>query len=161
MTEPRRVVAFALALVFLAITTVTWADVTGPGTTGGEPTTTVPDPATTVPDPTTTVPDPTAIVPAPEPAPMPASTTEVPEAPPFEDAARDLGERDAGDGKAAKAPKVEKAPAASAGPPDKSWKAAKKAAKAECKRRFTGRERGQCISAAARAHKNPKARGRR
>lgn len=139
-----------IAIVFLAITTATWAGVTGPGTTGAEP---------TVPEPTPTSTAPALVPEAPE---TPPSTTEVPEPPPFDKAARDLGDR--GAKPAPKAGRQER-PAARKGKGSGSagahWKAAKKAAKAECKRRYTGRARGQCISAAAREHKNPKARGHR
>lgn len=151
--EHRRVLTAVLAVVFLAITTATWAGVTGPGTTGGQ------EPAGET--------GPILVNMPPEDAATPPGTTEVPEPPPFDDVARDLGERkaeprDAGRGgsqpKAADKPKPAKQQQA---PGQGDWKAAKKAAKAECKRRYTGRARGQCISAAARAHKNPKARGRR
>lgn len=157
MSETRRLLLAVIAIVFLAITAVTWAGVTGPGTTGAEPTTTTQAPA---PEPTL-VPEAPPAEQAPPAEELPPATSEVPEAPPFEEVARDLGERGkasapakAGDEKPAKAPKAAKGSGA-------DWKAAKKAAKAECKRLYTGRERGQCISAAARAHKNPKARGRR
>ena len=149
MHERRKILTAVLAVVFLAITTATWAGVTGPGTTGAEEPATETGPIlVNMPEQTTTTPE---------------STTEVPEPPPFEDVARDLGERKADDGaqdengKGKSKPRAEKQQGAGNG----DWKAAKKAAKAECKRRYTGRARGQCISAAARAHKNPKARGHR
>ena len=163
--DQRNLILAVLAVLFLAVTTATWAGVTGPGTTGSEPQ--APAPETTVPAPDAGLPAPGAVVPEPHPAPSPTeqppATSEVPEAPPFEAAARDLGEREQaqtknGDRKAAKAPPAGGRDRKGGG---SDWKAAKKAAKADCKRRFTGRERGQCISAAARGHKNPKARGRR
>jgi len=151
--ESRRVILAVIAIVFLAITTATWAGVTGPGTTGGEQNVTEPGPAPTAPELAPEAPEPPPTE-APEPP-----TTEVPEPPPFEEAARDLGERGAKPAPKAERARPEAAKQDSGGNAD--WKAAKKAAKAECKRRYTGRARGQCVSAAAREHRNPKARGRR
>lgn len=128
MPDARRPLAALVAIAFLAVTAVTFADVVGPGTTGGGE-------------------DPPPTVHVPAAAPLGAGAGEV---------ADDL------EGPVAKAPK--RKPAERRQKPKRpaggDWKVAKKAAKAECKQRFHGRERGQCISAAARAHKNPKSRKR-